>query len=402
MAHSPKALSQWVETVSTQFPHLSKPQAVVLALYSFGMLVAQSCGLSSVALVLAELLGQSENAVRQRLRDWYRDAEDKPGAQRRELGVTSCFAPLLHWVLRWWAPGERRLALALDATTLGQRFTVLALSVVCNGCAIPVAWAILPATQPGAWKPYWCALLEQMPPRLPKGWTVLVLTDRGLWARWLYCKIVAMGWHPYMRINDQGNYRPVRAKCWRALKHVAPRPGTHWCGAVTCFSKPKAQLDCTLLACWEPGHVEAWRILTDLCPENADALWYGVRAWIESAFKDTKRGGLHWEQTKMTEPRRAERLWLAIALALLWSIAMGAQAEASTSASGFAALPQQHIARRNARRAALRRARGEVGPPRGRALSLFRRGLLTFLIRLIRGAPLPRARFRSFEWPAAS
>jgi hypothetical protein len=84
MAHSPKALSQWVETVSTQFPHLSKPQAVVLALYSFGMLVAQSCGLSSVALVLAEP-GQSENAVRQRLRDWYRDG----GQARRaaaELG----------------------------------------------------------------------------------------------------------------------------------------------------------------------------------------------------------------------------------------------------------------------------------------------------------------------------
>jgi hypothetical protein len=34
------------------------------------------------------------------------------------------------WVLSWWAPGDRRLALALDATTLDERFSVLALCVV--------------------------------------------------------------------------------------------------------------------------------------------------------------------------------------------------------------------------------------------------------------------------------
>lgn len=399
MAHSPEPLSQWVQSVSTHLPHLSKPQATVLALYSFGMIVAQSCGRSSVALVLAELLGQSAGTLRERLRDWCRDTADKPGAHRREVEVPRCFTPLLQWVLRWWVADERRLALALDATTLGQRFTVLALSVVCHGCAIPVAWVVLPATAPGAWKPHWCGLLEQMRPRLPKGWTVILLTDRGLWARWLYCKIVALGWHPYMRINDQGNYRPQSAKRWRALRDVVRRPDTHWCSAVTCFSKAPARLECTLLACWEPGHAEAWLILTDLEPENADALWYGARGWIECAFKDSKRGGLHWEQTKMTDPARATRLWLAIAVAMLCSVAIGAQAESQLPASGFAALPRAHIARRMARRAAQRRRAQGTCQTRGRELSLFRRGLLTLLARLICGLPLPRARFRSFTRP---
>jgi len=53
------------------------------------------------------------------------------------------FAPLLRWVLRWWSSDEQRLALAMDASNLGQRFTVLAVSVVYRGCAIPVAWAIV-------------------------------------------------------------------------------------------------------------------------------------------------------------------------------------------------------------------------------------------------------------------
>ena len=32
-------------------------------------------------------------------------------------------------------------------------------------------------------------------------------------------------------------------------------------------------------------------------------------AWIECGFKDSKRGGWHWEQTKRLAPARAERLW---------------------------------------------------------------------------------------------
>jgi hypothetical protein len=32
--------------------------------------------------------------------------------------------------LSWWDPGEQRLALAMDASTLSDRFTVLAISVL--------------------------------------------------------------------------------------------------------------------------------------------------------------------------------------------------------------------------------------------------------------------------------
>ena len=38
MSH-PESLSQWIETVSTMFPKLSRPQAKVLAYWSFGMVL---------------------------------------------------------------------------------------------------------------------------------------------------------------------------------------------------------------------------------------------------------------------------------------------------------------------------------------------------------------------------
>jgi hypothetical protein len=52
MPSESSALRSWIAEVSTHLAHLSKPQAVVLALWSFGMVLAQSCGLTSVAAVL--------------------------------------------------------------------------------------------------------------------------------------------------------------------------------------------------------------------------------------------------------------------------------------------------------------------------------------------------------------
>jgi hypothetical protein len=124
----PDGLAEWTATVSIHLPHLSKPQAAVLALWSFGMVMARSCGLTTVAAFLAALLDQKDDSLRQRLREWYKEAKAKKGRrpaaqgnQRQELDVTTCFAPLLRWVLSWWPAEEKGLALALDATTLGQR-----------------------------------------------------------------------------------------------------------------------------------------------------------------------------------------------------------------------------------------------------------------------------------------
>jgi hypothetical protein len=63
------ALSQWSATVSTHMPHLSRPQARVLALWSYGMVVAQSCGLTTVASLLGLLLHKPTGTVRQQLRE---------------------------------------------------------------------------------------------------------------------------------------------------------------------------------------------------------------------------------------------------------------------------------------------------------------------------------------------
>jgi len=47
-----KGLEQWTEIVSRQLPELSKSQAIVLALYSFGVVLMQTSGMRSVSVFL--------------------------------------------------------------------------------------------------------------------------------------------------------------------------------------------------------------------------------------------------------------------------------------------------------------------------------------------------------------
>ncbi len=388
----PAQVLQWQQTVSTHLPHLSRPQVTVLVLWSVGLILAHSCGLTTVATVLAYVLARSERTTREQLRDWYREAPAKNGAKcgrkRRSLDVASCFAPLLRWVVAWWDPACPQLALAMDASTLGQRFTILTISVVVRGCAIPVAWKVVEATRAGAWRPHWIALFEALDGCIPADWTVIVLADRGLYARWLFTTIQARGWHPYLRINRQGHYRPVGAATFRPLSDVVSRVGQAWAGVVTCFATPARRLECTLLARWDAGYRDPWLILTDLPPTAADVAWYGLRAWIECGYKDSKRGGWQWHQTKMTNPARAERLWLVIAVATLWTVSVGCAAEVALPTAVLAEPPVTQRAPRDARKRRLRRE-----------LSCFRRGRLVLIAALCGGQELPLGQFIPEPWP---
>jgi hypothetical protein len=364
-----------MEMVSSHMPHLSKPEAMGLALWSYGIALTRTCGRRTVALLLAMLLGQKLGTVEQRLREWCYDAQDKRGEKRRELDVSGCFAPLLGWVVELWQGTS--LALALDATSLSDRFVVLSVSVVYRGCGIPVAWTILVGQQKTTWRHHWLRMLRQLRPGIPADWMVLVLADRGLYASWLFRRIVRLGWHPFLRINRRARFRPAGQAHWYWLKDLVGQIDMRWRGRGTAFSSYGCRLACTLVAWWGEGHDEPWFILTDLPPDGCDASWYALRAWCEQGFKCTKRGGWQWQHTRMTDPNRAARLWLALAVATLWMVCVGSDLEVGLTpeAPDFPDVPdilgllaQQSRPRRN---------------------RLFRLGWLWVLVRLITAHPLP-------------
>ena len=107
-------LYQWLGTVVLGFPSLASHKLWVwrcgVLAGSFPLVQFNRCGRC-----VGALMGQSYNTLRERLRDTYREADAKAGAQRVELEVTECWAPWLAWLL---AGGSgQQIAIAMDATS---------------------------------------------------------------------------------------------------------------------------------------------------------------------------------------------------------------------------------------------------------------------------------------------
>lgn len=102
-----------------------------------------------------------------------------------------------------------------------------------------------------------------------------------------------------------------------------------WSGQVICFKTNP--INCTLLARWDDGYTDPWLILTDLNPVEADVRWYGFRSWIECSYRDVKSDGWQWHKTRLRQPDRAERHWLAMSVAMLWMVTLGGEEEISSN-----------------------------------------------------------------------
>src|SRR5262249_11865851 len=150
--------------------------------------------------------GRKEPAVSQPWRELCSEATATRGTARQALVVEPCFGPLLTWVVDQWEGPP--WALARAATTVGDRLTVLARSVGSRGGPLPGALALLAAAAQHAWRREWVRLLRQVHRALPRPWTVLVLADRGVDARWLCRRLTRLGWHPLLRLHVGGTFRP--------------------------------------------------------------------------------------------------------------------------------------------------------------------------------------------------
>jgi hypothetical protein len=327
-----RALTRWIALLRSRFPLFSLPQVKGLALWSIGIVLGKATSLHAVVLALVCWLSFNPLSLLKRLQEWYLEAAAKKGHgsgnagyQRRDWDPHAASPYLLRWILEDWP--NQQLVLALDPTNFGDRFTVLNISVLYRGCAVPVIWTVLQGGQTEPWEPHWERMLQTLAGSVPAGWQVLVLTDRGMYSPRLFRCLVGLHWHPFLRIRAQGFYRPAGRRKWLNLEDLHPANGQTeaWQGEV--FKNEEGRLECTLVAYHGAEYAEPWLIVTDLRPEVAQASWYGLRGWIEQGYRRAKGEGWRLPRTRITDPVRLQRLWLAMAVATLWVLEVGGEAE---------------------------------------------------------------------------
>lgn len=325
-----ETLSHWRDQVNHHLPTLSATEAEALALWSIGMVLAESAALGEVTLRVHTWLEETKtkfSSFRQRLRNFYLPAERKPGLKRADWNPDEVFPDLITWVLSLLR--SSRLVLALDATTVRDRVTILCASLLIDGCAIPIAWRCIRGNEKDSWNRHWLQLLWLISRAIPQEYEVIVLTDRGLWSPKLFRAIEHHGWHPLMRVNwdtgtDEARFLPEKQKRWRKMRSLAPRQGAEVQIPGKAFASHK--IPCTLIIHWGESAKEPWYLLTDskMLPSLTGSL-YAARMWIEHQFKTIKSDGWHVEKSRMDEPDRIARMWLGYTVAMLWSMATGSQ-----------------------------------------------------------------------------
>jgi hypothetical protein len=306
----PELLCRWRNCIASRFSHLSKPQASVLALYSLGLALAKRCALTATAESLASV--GKPDSVERRLQRFL---------SNQRLDWASSAQALAAWVLT--ALSGPVVVLLVDETSLQDKLKVMSVGLAYRGRAIPLAWWCY---RPHEWPQPQVALISQLLQRIaavmPPGKTVVVQADRGIGGSpKLLQRIAALGWFYLVRVQGQVRLRLADGRCV-AFRELVRRPGQRWAGAVWAFKKAGWQR-CWALACWRRPHEQPWLLLSNW--PQAQGSWYGVRMWEELAFRDLKSGGWEWQRSRVWQPAHANRLWLVMALAYVWTLSLGTQ-----------------------------------------------------------------------------
>ena len=237
----------------------------------------------------------------------------------QRIRVRSLYVPLVLGAIKNWH--SQRLYLALDTTMLWNRFCIIHLSIVCGGRAVPFLWKVLEhKSSTVAFIEY--KLILRLAEKLLSNYSdIMLLADRGFANHELVNWLQNSSWHYGLRLPCDVILHGVR-KHPIELKYLCPPKAQ----AVLCHDVGlwlDGKYRCNVVLANVRGVKEPWAVITDENP-SLQTLWqYGLRFRVEELFLDSKSGVFQLEDSKIRHAKALERLYLIVALALLFATCHG-------------------------------------------------------------------------------
>jgi hypothetical protein len=304
-------LYQWIELVRTQFINLGVWQATNLALFSFGVVLAEHCRISKVAEGLA-FFGRI-TSVERRLRRWLANPQ---------FDLEGCWQVWIAWV--WSSLDTPRAVLLVDETKIGDRWGIMMVSLAYERRAIPLVWRCYRANSAadyphqGQVLMIW-GLLARVLEALPAESRPVVQMDRGLG----HSSAMIKALHDLkvdflIRVKKNATFTSRRGhQC--VLRDLVCQGESLTCHG-TLF-RYHQRVTGTVHLIWEKGQLEPWCLFTNDARIRGSA--YALRMWQEESFRDLKSGGWQWQCTSITSPDHAHSLVFVLALAYAWMLTQG-------------------------------------------------------------------------------
>jgi hypothetical protein len=223
-----------------------------------------------------------------------------------------------------WADWQgETVYLALDSSSLWDRFVIVRVALVYRGRALPLSWLVLehPSTSV-AFEDY-RPILSEAAAILPKGCRIVLLADRGFDDQDLFCQARDLGWG--FRVRLKSSIRVYRAsKPSTKVGRLMPAKGQalflhkiwltdHYFGPVyLAFAHVQT-----------PNGYQEWAIVSDDPTDLRTFDEYGLRFDLEENFLDDKSAGFQIESSEIRDAGALSRLGLILATATLYLVSTG-------------------------------------------------------------------------------
>jgi hypothetical protein len=230
--------------------------------------------------------------------------------------------PVATQVLKHLSRSGEPLMILMDRTMINDGLNLLYVSVGFCGRALPLGWREVPH-QGNSDLALQKKLLGWLKECLPQGVEVFIVADREFHsihlAGWIKLE---MGVHFVLRIKA-GTWIEIDGQWCRAGEMASIGERRLW-KDVRVTRDRKVEYRVNLLTVWERTEDEPWLLISDADEAEEIEGVYKKRYWIEEMFSDHKRRGMNLEATRITDPKRVQRLLVAVALAYLWTMEIGA------------------------------------------------------------------------------
>lgn len=218
--------------------------------------------------------------------------------------------------------GRGEIRAAMDRTMINDTINLLYITVAYGGRALPLGWVRVPHEGSSDLR-LQQQLLRWFKSCLPEGARATIIADREFHsirlATWIEKRLnldFVLRIKAGTKVEYEGHWYsagelagPNRTRIWKSVKVTMDLKATHRVNLVTV---------------WDEGQEEPWLLITNLSNAKKVREIYANRFWIEEMFSDHKSRGLNLESTRLTDPKRLERLLVAVTLAYLWIMEVGA------------------------------------------------------------------------------
>lgn len=218
--------------------------------------------------------------------------------------------------------GRGEIRALVDRTMINDTINLLYITVAYGGRALPLGWVVVPHEGNSNLR-LQQQLLRWFKSCLPEGAWATIIADRefhsirlGTWIE----KRLGLNFVLRIKAGTKVEYHGH----WYSAGELASLGRTRIWKSVKVTLDLKSSHRVNLVTVWDRGQAEPWLLITNLTDARKVREIYANRFWIEEMFSDHKSRGLNLESTRLTDPKRLERLLVAVTLAYLWIMEVGA------------------------------------------------------------------------------